>query len=299
MTSLITINYNNAKVTCELLASMEAFDREKIEVIVVDNASKEDPSEITKNYPWVKFIQSDKNLGFAGGNNLGVRHSTGDYLFFINNDTEFVSNIIDHLVDRFNDDPSLGIICPVLHYFQSPQDVQYAGFTQISTITGRNKCLTEVRQAGLSYTAYAHGAAMLMPRKVYDLVGPMPENYFVYYEEMDWSEEVRRKGFRIAVDCDVILYHKESQTVKNHNEMKSYLMTRNRILFMRRNTTAGQMIFFWIYFLLIATPKQILVYTKGKQWTNILAHIAGIRWNLFSKIDSTMIGYKFNYLGKI
>ena len=86
--SIITINYNGLKDTCELIDSIPFNDN--LEVIVVDNASKEgEASIISKKYPQVKVIRSDKNLGFAGGNNLGIKEAKGDYIFLINNDTYF------------------------------------------------------------------------------------------------------------------------------------------------------------------------------------------------------------------
>ena len=85
--SIITINYNGLKDTCELIETLPLED-ESLEVIVVDNASKEDEATIIEQrYPQVKVIRSDQNLGFAGGNNLGIKAAQGNYLFFINNDT--------------------------------------------------------------------------------------------------------------------------------------------------------------------------------------------------------------------
>ena len=85
--SIITINYNGLKDTCELIDTLPLND-ETIEVIVVDNASTQDEAtELERRYPQVIVIRSDKNLGFAGGNNLGIQAAKGKYLFFINNDT--------------------------------------------------------------------------------------------------------------------------------------------------------------------------------------------------------------------
>ncbi|MEI6411431.1 MAG: glycosyltransferase, partial [Bacteroidota bacterium] len=89
MVSIITVNYNQTAVTCALLDSIRRQEYRDVEIWVVDNASTENPETIFKmQYPEVHFIRSDKNLGFAGGNNLAVREAKGEYLFFINNDTE-------------------------------------------------------------------------------------------------------------------------------------------------------------------------------------------------------------------
>ncbi len=300
MVSIITINYNNARLTCDMLESLQRLNIPELEVIVVDNGSLESAQPIADEHPWARLVCSDVNLGFAGGNNLGVKHARGDYYFFVNNDTEFREDIVTTLRSRLEADAELGLICPVLHFFDQPNKVQYAGFTAISPLTGRNRCITTVStRHGLVTTQYAHGAAMMMPKRVFQVVGAMPENYFVYYEEMDWSEMVRRAGYRIAVDRSVTLHHKESQTVARFNEMKSYLMTRNRLLFMRRNVRPFQLMIFWLFYLLVATPKQLWIYWRSRQWNNIHAHIAGILWNFHSSANALTIGYKFNHLGKI
>ena len=103
--SIITINYNGLKDTCALIESIPFND--KMEVIVVDNASENQEAEqISSGYSYVKVVKSDKNLGFAGGNNLGIIASSGKYLFLINNDTYFENFNIQALIDRLNSDPS-------------------------------------------------------------------------------------------------------------------------------------------------------------------------------------------------
>ena len=85
--SIITVNFNGLEDTCALIDSIP-FNDESLEVIVVDNASKTDEASlISRRYPWVRIVRSDRNLGFAGGNNLGIRAAKGKYLYFVNNDT--------------------------------------------------------------------------------------------------------------------------------------------------------------------------------------------------------------------
>ena len=113
--SIITINYNGLKDTCELIETLPLED-ESIEVIVVDNASKEDEATIIEQrYPQVKVIRSKENLGFAGGNNLGIKAAHGKYLFFINNDTilRHQTSDIRHLVNRLESSPKVGMVSPI------------------------------------------------------------------------------------------------------------------------------------------------------------------------------------------
>ena len=98
--SIITVNFNQAKVTCELLASLRNITYKNVEIIVVDNASKEDASIIKKQYPEVTLINSNSNLGFAGGNNLGLKSAQGKYILFINNDVEVSTDFLEPLFQK-------------------------------------------------------------------------------------------------------------------------------------------------------------------------------------------------------
>ena len=144
--SIITINYNGLKDTCELIETLPIED-DSIEVIVVDNASKEDDAIIIeRRYPQVKVIRSKENLGFAGGNNLGIKAAHGKYLFFINNDTLFRCKkedvrrkMLQPLIDRLDSSPKIGMVCPKIRFSWGNQLIQYAGYTPLSQITLRNQ----------------------------------------------------------------------------------------------------------------------------------------------------------------
>ena len=113
--SIITINYNGLKDTCELIDSIP-FDS-SMEVIVVDNASSQDEaSAIHKRYPQVKVIRSEKNLGFAGGNNFGIKEAKGQFIYLVNNDTIFKEFNCQPLIDRLESSPQIGIVCPKIRF---------------------------------------------------------------------------------------------------------------------------------------------------------------------------------------
>ena len=167
--SIITINYNGLKDTLALIESIPFND--KMEVIVVDNASENQEAEqISKRFPHVKVIKSDRNLGFAGGNNIGIKASLGKYLFLINNDTYFEDFNVQAVIDRLDSDPTIGIVCPKIKFAWSPQPIQFAGYTPLSKITIRNQAIGFGEEDHGQYetahpTPYAHGAAMLIKRE--------------------------------------------------------------------------------------------------------------------------------------
>ena len=225
--SIITVNYYGIKDTCELIDSITFTD--DMEVIVVDNGSVENQASIiSQRYPQVKIIRSDKNLGFAGGNNLGIKAAKGKYLFFINNDTLFrhQTSGIRHLIDRLDSSPTIGMVCPKIRFAWANHPIQYAGYTPLSKVTVRNQAIGYGEEDKGQYdthhpTPYAHGAAMLIKREAIDKVGLMPECFFLYYEELDWSMMFTRAGYEIWYEPACTIYHKESQSTGQNSPLRN------------------------------------------------------------------------------
>lgn len=260
--SIITINYNGLKNTCALIETIP-FNH-KMEVIVVDNASTHDEaSEIQRRFPLVKIIKSDKNLGFAGGNNLGIEAAKGKYLFLINNDTVFKDFNVQPLIDRLETSTKIGIVCPKIRFAWGNNPIQYTGYTPLSKITVRNQAIGFGEEDKGQYetahpTPYAHGAAMLIKRKAIEKVGLMPECYFLYYEELDWSMMFTRAGYQIWYEPTCTIYHKESQATGQNTPLRSYYITRNRLLLVKRNHKGTYKYLAYCYLIVLVIPKDIL-----------------------------------------
>ena len=279
--SIITINYNGLKDTCALIESIPFND--KMEVIVVDNASDhQEPEQISSQYPYVKVIKSDKNLGFAGGNNLGIKASKGKYLFMINNDTYFKDFNIHSLIDRLNSDPNIGIVCPKIRFAWPPQPIQFAGYTPLSKITIRNQAIGFGEEDYGQYetahpTPYAHGAAMLIKRVAIDQVGLMPECYFLYYEELDWSMMFTRAGYQIWYEPKCTIFHKESQATGQNSPLRTYYITRNRLRLVKRNYQGVPKWLSYCYLIGIVGSRNILHHLLTGRFRHLKATLSGIR----------------------
>ncbi|RRB01248.1 glycosyltransferase family 2 protein [Larkinella rosea] len=289
--SLITINYNQAAVTCALLESTRRLNYPRFETIVVDNASVEDPTALIKqgNYPNVKVVVSPENLGFSGGNNLGLQHAKGDYFFFLNNDTEVTPDLLDQLLAPFLTNPKIGITCPKIRYYDHPTIIQYAGYHPLNRYTGRTWSIglgeTDQGQHDKSgITSFAHGAAMMASRRAVEQGGAMSEAYFLYYEELDWSMQIQRAGFQIYYQASALIYHKESLSVGKTNPLKVYYHTRNRLLFMRRNVGGFSLYFFILYYFSFALTKAVIVYTLKRQTAYLVALKNAVLWHFRNKI---------------
>jgi GT2 family glycosyltransferase len=289
--TVIAVNWNTTAVTCDFLRSIRDFNTyTNIEVIVVDNDSREDPTEaILATYPDAKVVRNPANLGFSGGNNAGIRLAKGEYLFLVNNDTEFTPFLLEGLLDIFRTCPDAGMASPKFHYFFAKGTIEYAGYAAVNPFTGRNSMIgcrqpdhgqyDEVRE-----THYVHGGAMMVPRRVVDEVGEMPEQYFLYYEEFDWSEQIKRKGYKIYYQPGSLIYHKESMTTGKSSPLKTFYLTRNRILFFRRNMSWSSRLLFTGYFVLLTIPKNTLSFLFKGQRDHLKSFWKGILWQFNSKI---------------
>ena len=281
--SIITINYNRLKDTCELIGTLPLEDK-SIEVIVIDNASAQDEATIIKErFPQVKVIRSKENLGFAGGNNLGIKAAQGKYLFFLNNDILLKPQASDFrpLIARLKSSPKIGIVCPKIKFSWGNQLIQFASYTPLSPITMRNKAIGcgEVDHGQFDTphpTPYAHGAAMMIKREVIEKAGLMPECYFLYYEELDWSMMIRHAGYEIWYEPTCTVFHKESQTTGQNSPLRTYYITRNRLLFAQRNQQDMTKYITYLYLIGIVTIRDLLKYSFQQRWDLVRATIRGV-----------------------
>ena len=263
--SIITVNYNGLKDTCALIDSIPF--NEDMEVIVVDNGSNENEANVLQErYPYIKVIRSDKNLGFAGGNNLGIKSAKGKYIFLVNNDAIFKEFKPQILIRRLESSPKIGMVCPKIRFAWKNNPIQFAGYTPLSSITVRNQAIGFGEEDKGQYdtphhTPYAHGAAMMLKREVIDKVGLMPECYFLYYEELDWSMMITRAGYEIWYEPASTIYHKESQSTGQNSPLRTYYITRNRLLLVRRNWSGFTKYLSYFYLIVIVATRDILKYT--------------------------------------
>ncbi len=262
--AIVSVNYNQTALTADMLESLQRAGLPAwCEVWVVDNASKEDGSAVlAKAYPWINTIRSEQNLGFAGGNNLAIAQCKSEYVFLLNNDALVDPGLLEGLLGRFRENPRLGAVSPVIYDYPqttSKPTIQYAGATRVSGWTGRNQTLLRGEAAGAQGTGlqpveFTHGAAMLVSRAVLDKVGLLEEGFFLYYEELDWCDNIRAAGFDIALDADRAVWHRESVSTGVDSAFKTYWINRSRILYVRRNKSALQGGLFGAFYLMGVLP---------------------------------------------
>jgi len=292
LVSIITVNYDHPEVTLALLASLRKVTYPNIEIIVVDNASPNDnPAILKSSYPEINFIQSPENLGFAGGNNLGVRKSRGEYLLFINNDTEVEPDFLEPLVAKCKSDAKIGAVSPKIKFYDHPDTIQFCGQAPMNNYTMRSHGIGHgVIDKGQfekdSLTHFVHGAAMMVPRSVIEEVGLMTECYFLYYEELDWCARIKRAGYQLWYVHNSSILHKESISTGKLSPFKTYYMNRSRLLYLRRNVKGVTFFVAMMYQIFVAIPKNLVAFLLKKDNGHFKAYARALIWHvkhLFSK----------------
>lgn len=291
--SFITVNYNGIVHTDHLLQTI--FEKDFIfdfEVIVMDNGSQDNEFAVLQaRYPRIKGAYLIENLGFAGGNNRAIEQASGEYLYFINNDTllpDDAGSQIESMINFCSAHPQVGGLSPKIMYAVPENLIQFAGSSPLSAITLRNQQLgyRELDQGQydqIRQIPYFHGAAMFVPKIVIDQVGVLPECYFLYYEELDWSCTIT-KHFELYYFPQAFIYHLESASTGIESPFKIFYLTRNRIIFAYRQRRQVVRLLALCYLTFIAFPSNICIYLFKCKLQHCWAMVRGLssayRWIL-------------------
>ena len=287
--SVILLNMKQADMTAACLKSLGACTYPNLEVLVVDQASKDGSVErLRMQFPWIRVIASDTNLGFTGGNNLGMEYATGDYFLLLNNDTEVEPGFLEPMLAVAETDTDVGAVSPLIKYYQAPDTIQYAGGPdELDMVRFRSPWKGSSQRDQGQYsrteeTSIAHGAAFLVKRSVVTSVGMLDDRFFIYFEELDWSLRIRNAGYRIMVVPSSVVLHKESMTVGKVSPVKSFYQTRNRIVLNRKHARGSQRLLFRIYQFAASFPVTVLRLAGNRRWDLLKAYLNGFRqgWTL-------------------
>lgn len=285
LVSIVTLNFDHPDVTCALLESLRQITYPNVEVLVVDNASpKDDPSIIRNLYPEIIFIQNKENLGFAGGNNIGIRQAKGKYILLLNNDTEVDAGFIEPLVAKLEANSQLGAVSPKIKFFFEPDTIQFSGQSPINPFTMRSHGYgwgtKDIGQFEMDKpTAFVHGAATMIPVEVIKKVGLMAEIYFLYYEELDWCTRIKAAGYNLEYVHNSVVFHKVSVSIGKFSTLKTFHMNRSRLIYLRRNVHGFSFLVACLYLLMISIPKNIVSFLIKKQAKHCKAYCNAILWH--------------------
>lgn len=245
LVSIIVLNYNRRDDTLDCLRSLEHLHYPNVDVIVVDNGSTDGSIEAIKAlYPspdHITLIETGANLGFTGGNNIGIEHALAkgaDYIMLLNNDTIVAPDMLNIMIDVMQASPDIGVSGPMIYYYDIPDVIWSAGGTidwskGLPNMVGLNE--DDKAQYGLAprEVDFVTGCALLVRRDVWEKVGLLDDKFFMYYEETQWCVRAGRHGFKIVHIPSAMMWHKISPEERMASPNTYYYMTRNRLLFLK------------------------------------------------------------------
>ena len=228
---IILLNYKGYEDTTACIKSLRNITYANYHIVIVDNCSKDGSYEkLRDENPDCTVILSPENNGFSAGNNIGIHYAMekgADYILLLNNDTEVKADFLNHMMKRANENT---VVTPSIYYYDEPDQIWYAdGRINYSRGTAQNGNDRESK-----YCDYASGCCLLIPRNIILQIGVLAEEYFMYYEDMDYSLRVIRNGFKIFYEKDAVVYHKVGRTAGRKSKLSIYYGTRNRFYIMNK-----------------------------------------------------------------
>ncbi|GKU27283.1 glycosyl transferase [Clostridium folliculivorans] len=271
--SIILVNYNGARYNKECIDSILFSKYDDFEVIVVDNASTDNSvQELEDIYSdKITVIKSDTNLGFSGGNNIGISYALNkgtDFIMLLNNDTVIDSQMIGKMVS-VSISKNNAVVSPKIYYYDNKKIIWSAG-----AVMNWRKGLAAQRgidtiDEGLFDESleveFATGCCLLIPSEVVKEVGVLSDEYFLYYEDTDYCTRVINSGFKIIYEPTAVLYHKVSASTGGTESFNYiYYNTRNRLLFNHKFNSKNKLTY-TSYFYFTRLAKIIIWAIKGKR----------------------------------
>ncbi len=280
--SIIVLHYNGLEDTLACLRSLEHLTYPNYNIVIVDNASVDAAAAAIRGaHPNWPLIETGANLGFTGGNNVGIEYALehgADYVLLLNNDTIVAPDFLDVMIEVMENDPTIGVSGPMIYYHEAPDTIWSAGgaidWTHgTTTMIGLNQ--DDKSQYGLSPRPvdFVTGCALLASRKVWQEAGLLDDKFFMYYEETEWCVRAHRAGYKVVHIPTAMIWHKISIEDRATSPRTYYYMTRNRLLFLNR-TQAGLKT--WA-FIVAEYLRTFLSWSLRPKWQN-RRHLRGVMW---------------------
>jgi GT2 family glycosyltransferase len=234
---IIVLNWNGWRDTAECLSSLGALDYEDCRLLVVDNGSVDDSvRRLRADFPEVEILEAGTNLGFAGGNNLGIRYGLAhgaEFIWLVNNDTKVDSRALTVMVEAARANPRIGVVGSVLYHMEQPQKIQYWGGGVVNLWLGRSSVFT--RQVDDQRLQYLSGASMLLRRQALEEVGLLDDGFFMYWEDSDLCFRYRKAGWGLAVAPGSKIWHKQCGSLGKKSSQVDLFMKTSMVRFLQRH----------------------------------------------------------------
>ena len=288
---VILVHYNNIEITWNCIKSLFESDNTNFNIIVIDNSLKNNDSIyisnncdlLNHNFNMIKspFIDevynkklywylSIKNLGYAGGINLGfdlVKKSKPEYLLFLNNDTIIPENFLEIMhngIKKISENDNFGMASPVILTHPAKKIWYYGGYLNLNRCMGIH--FQKIKKTeDVFETSFISGCCQLCPSKVYEHLSGMNDKYFLYFEDFDFCYRLIKKGYKLFVIPDAKISHNVgSSTGGSESPLTVFYSTRNRLWFMRDNFSGFKLLNFYFFFIPSRIIKCFIWILSGK-----------------------------------
>jgi GT2 family glycosyltransferase len=275
---LLILTWNGLAETLACLESLRGLEYPDYEVWVVDNGSTDgSPAAIRERFPEVNLIEHGENLGFAGGNNVGLRRALErgvHYVLLLNNDTEVAPDFLSCMVRASESDPTVGIAGPTIYYHGRPELIWSAGgaidWRRGKTwMVGLNAPDTGQFGTVARQVDFVTGCALLVKRAVMERVGLLDERFFAYYEEAEWCVRAQQAGFKVVHVPGAKVWHKIPLDGRDSSPAVHYYMTRNRLLFLKATGASWRA---WGYVLFAEYLRTLISWSVKTRWQDKRSH---------------------------
>ncbi len=241
---VIILNWESAKETIQCIHSLNKSSFSDFIPLVVDNHSRDNSvQEIKSQFPHIEILETEKNQGYAGGNNVGMQaaFSKGaDAVLILNNDTEVTEDFLENILKLAKESPSPCLIggCPVL--YSNPSILDHLGGIWNSEkacfdLVGYRAPLSSLSSFASLSLDYVCGCALYIDKEIFKKLGLFEERYFLFWEEADYCAKAKKKGIEIKVCMHAIVKHKVSHSFTGYSALKTYFWWRNRFFWIKRN----------------------------------------------------------------
>lgn len=251
--AVIVLNWNNPLDTIACLDSLAQLRDHTPWTIIVDNGSTDESvAQIHTTHPYATLLETGTNLGYAGGNNVGIQHALvkgAETICILNNDVVVEPDFLTPLLDALHSQLNVGIVTPlVAERVVAGERVWALGATidwRAAAVMRQyaGSAVAPWRECGPFEVEIASGAAMLVKREVFERVGMMDESFFLYFEEVDWNLKVRQAGNRILAAPSSVVWHKVSATLGATSPVIDYYMLRNQLYLIKRHWSGSRYLY--------------------------------------------------------
>ncbi len=274
--SIIFPNHNGGKQPLECLASIAhlSYPKDNIETIIIDNHSTDQSDgEIKKRFPWVKLIKMQKNVGFAKAINVGIRKSSGEYIFIGNDDIVFDTHSLANLMEYITCHTDVGIVGGKIFSKAAPQKISSCGY-MMNTWSGN--VYPAPNPNTLKEPDWVAGCACLMPKNVVQTVGLFDEAFTHFFEDQDLCVRIQQHGYKVVYVPSAIFWHGESTTSNKNKTEKYYQWYKNKIRFVLKNLSLVHIITILTFQTVLIAPYRALLFRDGR----FVPFLKGAVWNI-------------------